>query len=464
MKNHFTNYFLIISLLFLSIFTFAETPKKLKQKFFESSLQVDKAPEESIKSIKIILKICQQKQYYGLASLCYNKLGYIELIKGNLEESINYFKRGVEIGDKSDSKSSVALNMGFIGYQYSNMNMDKIGAQKIYEAVEIIENNTKNDEFQNFVAGTLYSFLAGFENKTIKTRILYNAMAIENFRKTPDYYNKDLHLCKCYINNSILNKELKKYDEAIMDLKIAENLNNNRSEYLSGSIFLLLAEVNNKKGNFNNVIYYCNHAINYFSENNSPHDLSLVYRLYYTAYKNKSNKKEADKYFSEYQKVQNKLYAKKLNSTGKIYEKNLQDEEKTNSNIKIIGYIIFFLFLILIIFIIYLNYKNKSNLNAFRKFSSEIKLARIDKSINLSIIEAISEETEKKILKDLEKFENKKQYNQKGITLGKLATQLHTNVKYLSLIIKKYKTDNFNLYINKLWSDYIVDKLENDTN
>ena len=103
-------------------------------------------------------------------------------------------------------------------------------------------------------------------------------------------------------------------------------------------------------------------------------------------------------------------------------------------------------------------------MNAFRKFSSEIKLARIDKSINLSIIEAISEETEKKILKDLEKFENKKQYNQKGITLGKLATQLHTNVKYLSLIIKKYKTDNFNLYINKLRIDYIVDKLENDTN
>lgn len=77
-------------------------------------------------------------------------------------------------------------------------------------------------------------------------------------------------------------------------------------------------------------------------------------------------------------------------------------------------------------------------------------------------INDINDITEKVILEGLVKFENKNLYLQKSITLGKLATELNTNVKYLSIVIKKHKADNFNHYLNRLRIDYIVAKLKTD--
>ena len=77
-------------------------------------------------------------------------------------------------------------------------------------------------------------------------------------------------------------------------------------------------------------------------------------------------------------------------------------------------------------------------------------------------INDINDITEKVILEGLVKFENKNLYLQKSITLGKLATELNTNVKHLSIVIKKHKADNFNQYLNRLRIDYIVAKLKTD--
>ncbi|MCJ7935657.1 MAG: helix-turn-helix domain-containing protein [Chryseobacterium sp.] len=74
----------------------------------------------------------------------------------------------------------------------------------------------------------------------------------------------------------------------------------------------------------------------------------------------------------------------------------------------------------------------------------------------------ISEEAVIQILEGLELFEKEQQYREKGITQGKLATRLQTNTKYLSLVIKNYKAENFNLYINKLRISYVVEKLADD--
>lgn len=74
-------------------------------------------------------------------------------------------------------------------------------------------------------------------------------------------------------------------------------------------------------------------------------------------------------------------------------------------------------------------------------------------------IEYINETTEKIILSRLSKFEDQYAYLHKSTTLGKLATELNTNVKYLSIVIKKHKAENFNHYINELRIKYIIEKL-----
>lgn len=73
--------------------------------------------------------------------------------------------------------------------------------------------------------------------------------------------------------------------------------------------------------------------------------------------------------------------------------------------------------------------------------------------------DTINDTTEKYILDGLENLENKLIFLEKNITLGKLATELNTNVKYLSIVIKKNKAENFRNYINQLRINYIVEKL-----
>lgn len=80
----------------------------------------------------------------------------------------------------------------------------------------------------------------------------------------------------------------------------------------------------------------------------------------------------------------------------------------------------------------------------------------------IGINDTINDSTEKIILNGLVKFEEKNFYLQKSITLGKLATELNTNVKYLSIVIKKHKAENFNHYLNSLRINYIVDMLKKD--
>ncbi|UEQ78771.1 helix-turn-helix domain-containing protein [Chryseobacterium arthrosphaerae] len=74
----------------------------------------------------------------------------------------------------------------------------------------------------------------------------------------------------------------------------------------------------------------------------------------------------------------------------------------------------------------------------------------------------ISEDVVQTILKELEIFESKEQFLNKGITLGSLAKKIKTNSRYLSEIINTYKGKNFATYLNDLRIDYAINRLVND--
>lgn len=128
-------------------------------------------------------------------------------------------------------------------------------------------------------------------------------------------------------------------------------------------------------------------------------------------------------------------------------------------------------FNILIYFLIYYFYWDLSiKMRRFKVFdlsSSLNKLfseQKVQPTIRIIQNDSINDLTEKYILNGLKNFEEKTIFLQKNITLGKLATELDTNVKYLSIVIKKHKAENFNSYVNKLRINYITQKLENENN
>lgn len=107
------------------------------------------------------------------------------------------------------------------------------------------------------------------------------------------------------------------------------------------------------------------------------------------------------------------------------------------------------------------NLVTEKNLNVKNISDDEIK---IDNRKELSTDEQIHPITEKLILDGLSQFEKNKKFTENGITLGKLSSILNSNVKYVSIVIRKHKGGNFNYYLNKLRIDYIVRKLESDEN
>lgn len=74
----------------------------------------------------------------------------------------------------------------------------------------------------------------------------------------------------------------------------------------------------------------------------------------------------------------------------------------------------------------------------------------------------ISEDIAQTILAELEKFENREQFLNKGITLGNLAKKIKTNSKYLSEIINTYKGRNFASYLNDLRINHAIKRLAED--
>lgn len=75
---------------------------------------------------------------------------------------------------------------------------------------------------------------------------------------------------------------------------------------------------------------------------------------------------------------------------------------------------------------------------------------------------SLNEDKVEELLQKLKAFEDKKEFTQKGLTIGKLAAQLGTNSNYLSQVINEYKKMNFNKYLSELRINYITNLLFED--
>lgn len=73
----------------------------------------------------------------------------------------------------------------------------------------------------------------------------------------------------------------------------------------------------------------------------------------------------------------------------------------------------------------------------------------------------INPELVKEILQNLNKFEDKKKYLEKDMSLVKMASMLNTNTKYVSVIISEYRGKKLTNYINDLKIDHVVELLKN---
>lgn len=113
--------------------------------------------------------------------------------------------------------------------------------------------------------------------------------------------------------------------------------------------------------------------------------------------------------------------------------------------------------------------RTRQNYNYYKEYISKLKKTQKEAEIMIpsdepaeeisKVPQFIPEKTEQIILEKLLAFEKGKDFTKKNLTLQSMAKELDTNTRYLSEIVNKHKQKNFNLYINELRINYIINKL-----
>lgn len=219
-----------------------------------------------------------------------------------------------------------------------------------------------------------------------------------------------------------------------------------------------------------------------------------AYRLYaYSviadSYEGLKNHEEQVKYMKLYVALNDSLIKVSKKEVNQQFEKLVTDAEKNkdeehNSAFNILLFSIISVGLFSILFLLcYLKRKKVRFEELINKIESENTKEKIvlkqdnapeqemmllDNNSQESILASkekscqITDATIHTILSKLEKFERSDKYLKNEISLSYLASQLGTNTKYLSEIIKQHKGKSFSNYINGLRINYIAMLLYND--
>jgi AraC-like DNA-binding protein len=141
----------------------------------------------------------------------------------------------------------------------------------------------------------------------------------------------------------------------------------------------------------------------------------------------------------------------------------LLKRERTNSK----AYYILFSMLLAITCIgfVFNFYKRKKDKKRFMKLinTDHTTPSEIPKQKFKSEALEINDDIIDRVLSELHKFENKKGFLNKKLTLSTLSKKIKTNPKYLSKIINTHKHKSFRSYINDLRIQYILDCLKNES-
>lgn len=433
-----------------------------------------------------LIKVCKKEKYYNLASLSYANLGYIYQSQGNYEKARDQYKEGIKIGNKAKQKSGIASNYGSMGLLNQMLQTDDQGSDFILKGISILENvDDTNDDSYFIVLGHLYSLLSFSNIRTtngavsredsLQIRLKYANRALEYYKQVPDKFHerKNSLYSTAYINIASIEHDMGNYNVAIMNLELAKRYNTKKISRTYARIYLGLVLSYESKKNNDSVIYYGTKFIN-IENNNDKEALLQIYEHLASAYKNKGDLKMANEYIDQYQKLDNSFNKSKLKTVVQMYNENTDEVKEQSKMIKNLIYVFSVLICFSLFIILYLKHKNNRDSLNFKRFRESLNISagnekdEVDTTI-LKLNEKnsdniISYETEESILKGLEKFERKLQFRQKGMTQGMLAAQLMTNSRYLSIIIKKHRAENFNNYLNELRIKYILKKIETDRN
>ncbi|WP_167443705.1 AraC family transcriptional regulator [Chryseobacterium elymi] len=467
-------FLLICSLSFAQI---AEIPKSYQIKIGQYQEELKTHPEAAQKKLLTLINEAEKKGLHLVSIRAYEVFAYRYATIGDGQNALKYAKAAVELAEQHDYPAEAAVMYGVIGQQYGRMGMDDDAKEYIQKGIDLIK-KPKNDAEKHHL-GNLYSYRL-YTKETSKDSsqiyLKYAKLALASYLTIDNEELREKSSVLGYGNVGMCYSELKQYDSAIAALDKVLAINKGKNAYMSGNAYLQKgmlfldkkqpdsAEANLKKSEKN------------FSGKEFINEEKELYSHFIKLYELKGDPNKLKEYKSAYLELENRQQKSRLGTATELLKNENKEKKTVISNFyKVaVGLGIVIISLLIILGIQRIKYRReKAAFDAFRnnrisdeKYSAGNHLTENNPEIKatpekVQKNDALNEETEIRLLQGLEKFEKEHGYNEKGIALGKIASQLNTNTKYLSMVIKNHKADNFSNYINTLRINYIVDKIEN---
>lgn len=426
-------------------------------------------PAQTIRISEQILKNTSNPSEIKMAALLLSKSYFVS---GEFQESLEYFFLGKNIPQKSDNNSNWEKTLDL---QYA------IHGISLFKFLEI-------EKLKNDYNGEAKKYLGLFKSDIHQLEFTYlNSdkeeqslmQLLQQIEKNDQSQLPSFLILKAIILKDIAVLQLNQEQHNVAkyhfekSLSIIEQLTNH--DYFEMQILIEYANYFFKTNNPETAIEMLQHA-KMISERfkNSFYDLK-IYEQFTQNYLVLDNKEK----FIDYNLLAgttSAIYTTKESLASNALFNSIQSQHFNQKTLLLdkLNNIRFYLIATLILFgIIWLVIKLffAMNLKYSRDLVNYLKLIeepvkKEKNSIKKTEIKplGIPKETEELILNKLEKFESGTKYLSKDMSLAQLAAIVETNTKYLSEVINKHKSKNYNLYINSLRVKHIVNKLKTDSN
>ncbi|QNS41665.1 helix-turn-helix transcriptional regulator [Chryseobacterium manosquense] len=396
-----------------------------------------------------------------------------------------------------------ALNQYLIAFDYSEKGADEYQKQKINYHIGVVKSylGYYNDALLNFKNGVQF-----FKNKTSGD---YHRNEIYNNSKG---YLNSLHqaiICNQYLQNykdanSLIQEGLrftqtqpdflleKNYflkSSAISDYnadKLPEALNKfneslpvfeKKQDFMTvGIVNYYLGRTYERMGDSQKTIQQFKKVDSIFSEKLIffP-ELRKNYEYLINYYKNNSDEKNELLYTKKLLKVDSIMNSDFKYLSAKIHREydtvaleNAKKKLEKQNSFGVSALIFLFLIISVLSFLVWKYYNNQNEIkrkyllleNRLTENAVKPNYNNDEKILNTKIL--IPDEIYHNITRKLEKFEDRRGYIEKGLTLAKLAKRFNTNATYLSQVINETRKLTFNKYLSELRINYITNRLYND--
>lgn len=405
------------------------------------------------------------------------------------------FKKTLELTrelDELDIKDNEQLTKLAIHKSYANkaLGIQKEEIENIKDAVKYAK-LIKDADKKHYQTSIAYNrFSAYYDYKNPDSLIYYLKKELEELEQLSDKNPEklsDIALSNLNIGNYYLGvANPQRLDLAEPFYLNTYNLKNTEPEIFEKQDMPILCGVGRfyyEKGNYEKAIELLNETIRIEKTKKNPSIRLYAYSLIGDAFGGLKNTAEQAKYTKLYANLNDSINKEAQKEVNQQFDELITDAEKRkdeehNSNfnhflLSVIGFVLIsglFLFF-------YLKRKKLKYEELVSKIKSEktreevVTEPEIQLSTNILPENAviakeksspITDATVHTILSKLQKFERSDKYLKNEISLSYLASQLGTNTKYLSEIIKQYKEKSFSNYINGLRINYIAALLYTD--